>query len=459
MSGKSPFRHRVGEYGGWQPKDKRSIRAFVKKKLEESGDPETNAPGWHSTIKNFRRLIEENAEIYKGFHEMFIQIPPDYKDDPVGDPVLTSYMQMLNIFDLILAQAPEWHYDPNNPEANDLVGFPINAILDWPMGTESGYAMFVNPTVNAQFKAMFDVWVQYLTSPPSCSVLTNADNGWFGPTATEVMPNFTTTYICDSSKEYYGFTSWDDFFTRLFQPGVREINAELEANDAIVHSACESAVYRIAMDVKQRDQFWLKGQSYSLFHMLNNDVDYARQFIGGTVYQAFLSATKYHRWHSPVNGIIVKTVNVPGTYYAEAPCERFEDLDDGKRTGSQSADPAGPNLSQAFITAMAARALIFIRANDPRIGVMCFIAVGMAEVSSCEITVKEGDKVVKGQEIGMFHFGGSTSCLVFRKETNIQFDSQYVPTRVNPSPEVKLKAPIAWVGDKPPSLKSVKKSK
>ena len=32
----------------------------------------------------------------------------------------------------------------------------------------------------------------------------------------------------------------------------------------------------------------------------------ADQFVGGTIYQAFLSATNYHRWHSPVAGTIVR---------------------------------------------------------------------------------------------------------------------------------------------------------
>ncbi|MGZ4627955.1 phosphatidylserine decarboxylase, partial [Oryzihumus sp.] len=34
---------------------------------------------------------------------------------------------------------------------------------------------------------------------------------------------------------------------------------------------------------------------------LAND-ESADQFVGGTVYQAFLSATNYHRWHAPVAG-------------------------------------------------------------------------------------------------------------------------------------------------------------
>jgi len=29
-------------------------------------------------------------------------------------------------------------------------------------------------------------------------------------------------------------------------------------------------------------------------------------FVGGTVYQAFLSALNYHRWHAPVAGTIVR---------------------------------------------------------------------------------------------------------------------------------------------------------
>jgi phosphatidylserine decarboxylase len=45
----------------------------------------------------------------------------------------------------------------------------------------------------------------------------------------------------------------------------------------------------------------------------------------------------------------------------------------------------------------------------------------MSEVSSCEFTVKEGDIVEKGQEMGMFHFGGSTFCLVLQPDVEAQF--------------------------------------
>jgi hypothetical protein len=76
----------------------------------------------------------------------------------------------------------------------------------------------------------------------------------------------------------------------------------------------------VAVDVQLQDEFWLKSQQYSLQDMLGND-EPARQFVGGTVYQAFLSATNYHRWHSPVAGRIVRAFTLEGTYYSEADSE------------------------------------------------------------------------------------------------------------------------------------------
>jgi Phosphatidylserine decarboxylase len=60
-------------------------------------------------------------------------------------------------------------------------------------------------------------------------------------------------------------------------------------------SARASPPLRCGVDVQLQDQFWIKCQPYSLQDMLGND-ESARQFVGGTVYQAFLSATNYHRW-------------------------------------------------------------------------------------------------------------------------------------------------------------------
>ena len=314
---------------------------------------------------------------------------------------------MLLLFNDIITEAPDF-------ENNDLVGFPINAILDWPMGTPAGFRVFVDPRVNQQFKNMFDYWSKFLESDLSTYVLTTDDNGWFGPSASAAIPNFVETFKCDPDAPHRGFKSWDDFFTREFRPGVRPV--QFPDNDAIINSACESTVYYLAHDIKLRDRFWLKEQPYSLVDMFNHD-PLTEKFVGGTIYQAFLSATSYHRWHSPVNGKVAKIVHIPGTYYAESPEMGFN------QPGGP--DPAAPNDSQAFITSIAARALIFIEADNPKIGLMAFLAVGMAEVSTCQVTVAHGQPVKKGEQLGTFHFGGSTHCLIFRPETKVAFDPDY----------------------------------
>ncbi|SDL09604.1 phosphatidylserine decarboxylase [Maridesulfovibrio ferrireducens] len=352
-------------------------------------------------IQEFKDLIESDPELFMLFTEMFKQVPhkPPYDKDPTGKPQVRDYNHMLRLINAIMTRAPEFN-------KTGLVGFPINAILDWPMGTSAGTAAFLNDKVNRQLKKILTQWAVFLGSQDSRYVLSDdPENGWFGRDAKKAMPTFAKDFICDPKKPYYGFTSWDDFFTRVFREGRRPVAAP--DDDYVISNSCESAPYRLVENVKLRDNFWIKAQPYSLTHMMG-DEELAKQFAGGTVYQAFLSALSYHRWHSPVSGKIVKVQNIDGSYYAEAQSLGF--------------DPSGPNESQGYITQVAARALVLIEADNPDIGLMGVMFVGMAEVSSNEVTVYEGQHVKKGDQLGMFHFGGSTHTLIFRPGVKLEFD-------------------------------------
>jgi len=282
--------------------------------------------------------------------------------------------------------------------------------LDFPMITPAGLAAFLLPKVNAIFSKILKVWTEYLDSPESTYVLNPTETGWLSPAALGAIQ--IDDFIHNPQAPHFGFKSWNDFFIREFKPGVRPV-ADPD-NDRVIVSACESAPFAISTNVKETDTFWIKSQPYSLRHML--DGLFVAEFVGGTAYQAVLSAEKYHRWHSPVSGTIKKVHQVAGTYYSEAATEHF--------------DPAGPNNSQGYIAHTATRALIFIQAPDP-IGLMCVVPVGMAEVSSCVVTVKEGEVAKKGDQIGYFQFGGSTHCLVFRKGVVSQFGAKAIPQGVN----------------------------
>ena len=402
MSETAPYR-----VGAWLPSDQKILDKWVGTLIEEvDGVEDIDSSDviekpLHPEVQTLKDLIEKDPEINIYFHQMFSQVPkkPPYNKDPTGKPQVRDYHQMLRLVNAIMTRAPEFN-------DTELVGTPINAILDWSMGTTSGFAAFLNEKVNRQLKKILNVWGIFLKSEDSAYVLNDhPKTGWFGRAASEKMPNFVQEFKCDPSLPHYGFKSWDDFFTREYREGVRPVDSP--DDDSVVANACESAPYNYAMNVKRRDKFWIKSQPYSLEYMFAND-PLVEQFVGGTVYQAFLSALSYHRWHSPVSGKVIKARVQDGTYYSETLSEGF--------------DPAGNEESQGYITGVATRAMVFIESNNPDIGLMCFLAVGMVEVSTCEITVYEGQHVKKGQQLGMFHFGGSTHCLIFRPGVNIEFD-------------------------------------
>ncbi|QRV91900.1 phosphatidylserine decarboxylase family protein [Ceratobasidium sp. AG-Ba] len=423
MSSGKQVNYRVG---GWLPNDHPVMQRWLGRLVKRIEHEKISEENFHPVIKEFQAVIENNPDIYVGFQLMFDEVPkkPPYNQDPSHHRQIRSYQHMLQAFNIIIQSAPEY-------ESNDgLVGFPINAILDWPMATPAGLVTFLIPKLNEMFKKMFAVWSEFLTSPASCSVLNTSANGWFGPAASADIPNFASTFICDPEAPHYGFKSWDNFFTRQFREGLRPV--EFPDNDSIINSACECAFYRLKHNVHLHSDFVLKGQPYSLTTMLNHD-ELTQQFVGGTVYQAFLSAFSYHRFVSPVNGKVVKVVAIPGSYYAESPQEGFSNPD--------GPDPAAANLSQAYITSVAARTVLYIQADNPAIGLMAFMAVGMAEVSTCEIVVKPNQRIKKGDETGMFHFGGSTHCLIFRRGVNVTFDSAYT----EPGASIKLNSAIATV--------------
>ncbi|MCR4032003.1 MULTISPECIES: phosphatidylserine decarboxylase family protein [Flavobacterium] len=419
--------------GSWLPQDPQiienwtqKIRKFTKKY------PTFLIP----EIAEFQNLVYSDPVLYANVQGMFAEAHFLKKQTPLDwEPEPMTFEDFLYLLNGIMRTAPEAYQTgaPGNQTPAGMIGFPINALLAWPMATSFGYDVFSNALVNQQLKKILKYWSKFLTSEDSRYVLIDNDASenviaWLSELAQSEMmqvakgalglePNpipanatFSDVFQSNPSDPYYGFKSWDDFFTRLFCTNVRPVTAPND--DSIIVNACESAPLQVAKNVALSDQFWLKGQPYSLENMMNFD-ELAPQFGGGTVYQAFLSALSYHRWHSPVNGRIVKTEIVNGTYYLENLYQGFYN--------PEGPDSSAPNNSQPFLTAVATKALIFIEADNPAIGLMCVIPVGMAEVSSCQITVKAGDIVKKGDELGMFHFGGSTHCLIFRPGVNLDF--------------------------------------
>lgn len=426
-----PFR--VGE---WLPSDHAILETWLTRLIARV---DRQPKPLHPVIEDFKDLIESDPEIFMYFHLMFTEVPkkPPYNKDPDGKPQVRSYQHMLQLLNEVMTSGAEYN-------TTELVGFPINAILNWPMATTAGFAAFLNDKVNAQFKKILNEWAKFLGSKDSLAVLNrNKTSGWLGADALTKMslaalgPNdpsgFAKIFRCQPDEPHYGFTSWDDFFTRQFRDDKRPVASP--DDDSVITNACESAPFNKVRGVDRCARFWIKGQPYSLRHMLADD-SLVEHFEGGTVYQAFLNAVSYHRWHSPVDGTVVKAYVHDGSYYSEALINSF---------ASGDPDEGGPNESQGYLTEVATRAMIFIQADNPAIGLMCVMPVGMAEVSTCQITVYEGQTVKKGDELGMFHFGGSTHCLIFGPHVDLEFDFHGITPGINAGTNIPINSRIATV--------------
>lgn len=190
---------------------------------------------------------------------------------------MKNYQQMLVVIDHILTTAPAF-------DTSSMVGCPLNAILDFPMSTPAGLAAFASPTVNEILRKVLTAWGAFLDSQESLYVLNDSPVGWRSPAARKAvnLDDFQT----DPGAPFWGFKSWNDFFIRRFKPGRRPV-ALADDPKAIV-SPCEATPFAIKTNVKEQDAFWLKSQPYSLRHLLHGH--HVDQFIGGTVYQAYLSA-------------------------------------------------------------------------------------------------------------------------------------------------------------------------
>lgn len=253
-------------------------------------------------------------------------------------------------------------------------------------------------------------WEDYLTSNTSVEVLQPPD-GWLGKGLIPMLVKanmdglspasdwtFPQIYKCPNPNDpsTYGFESWDLLFTRDFNDNMRLTDSPTD--DSVIVHACESAPLQYPVsNVQLSDNFQGKNQCYSSNNMMDQN-PLAQNFAGGTVYQVFLSCLSYHQWHAPISGTIKEQYTVAGTYYSQNLYQTFFGH------WPDPPDSAAPTWSQPYIASVAARGLIFIEADNRAIGLVCFIAIGMTDISGCEIDVIPGQHVDKGYPMGKFHF-------------------------------------------------------
>ncbi|MDO8604965.1 MAG: phosphatidylserine decarboxylase family protein [Phaeospirillum sp.] len=415
-------------HGGWLPKDEQALSAFraalAAHARAKGVQPLTPA------VQALSDLIENTPILRMHLNQAIAQasaLEQELEKATLNAPALhySTIGELMRMINALMDYAPPF-------DTTELVGCPINALLDLPMCVPSGFAFFQFPEVNAKIRAVLEHWSTFLDSPRSRDVLTtDRPRGWFSAEASKYVD--MALFQCDPAQPHWGYRSWNDFFIRRFRPGVRPVAGP--GDPKVVVAACESRPFALQRGVRLQDDFWLKTQPYSLRDIFTAArADLAERYAGGTVYQAFLSAYDYHRWHAPVGGRVVEAYLVPGTYYSDVPSEGY--------------DPAGPNNSQGYIAHVATRMVIVVDSGVPGLGMVACIFVGMAEISSCIATVQVGQTIGKGDELGYFQYGGSTHCLIF--EPGVAIDFVLTPPYDDDTPVILTGSILATVTPKSP---------
>ena len=111
----------------------------------------------------------------------------------------------------------------------------------------------------------------------------------------------------DSAAQYLSF---NDFFTRALAEGVRP----LEGGENILISPVDGYVSELGA-IENGKLMQAKGVYYSAADLLG-DSELADSFVGGSFITLYLAPANYHRIHAPSNGVLKRTIALPGELFS-----------------------------------------------------------------------------------------------------------------------------------------------
>jgi phosphatidylserine decarboxylase len=211
----------------------------------------------------------------------------------------------------------------------------------------------------------------------------------------QILP-FITEYNLDVdefAKSAFDYRTFNEFFYRALKPEARPV----AAGERVAVFPADGR-HLVFPDVGAAKGFYVKGQTLSLTELLGDEA-LARNFAGGSVLISRLCPVDYHRFHFPVAGVPGESWLINGWLYSVSPValrRNLRYLVENKRE----------------ITLI----------ESPVFGPVAMVEVGATNVGSIRQSFVAGRAVAKGDEKGLFAFGGSCVITVFQRG-RIRFDA------------------------------------
>lgn len=191
--------------------------------------------------------------------------------------------------------------------------------------------------------------------------------------------------------ESVDFNSFNDFFIRRLKKEARPI-----ATSELI--APVDGRYLCFEDLSLIDGIYAKGQKLSLSELLQDEV-LAEMYADGSLVIARLAPVDYHRMHMPVNGAPSIARKIFGKL-----------------------DSVNPLAMRKQIEIYTQNKRIIVEIETEELGKVLYIPIGATYVGSIHLYYTPESTLAKGDEIGLFEFGGSTVILLF-EPGKIKFES------------------------------------
>lgn len=228
-----------------------------------------------------------------------------------------------------------------------------------------------------------------------------------------IKPFIKNNNIDKSQFEDIKYSSYNNFFTRKIIAEKRPIDM---APNAFI-APCDSKL--TAYKIDDNSTFYIKDSHYTLYDLIK-DNSLAQKYIGGTMLIFRLSVDDYHRYCYIDNGFQENNIHIKGILHTVQPIA----------------------LKKYNIYKTNSREFTVLHTQN--FGDIIQIEVGALLVGKIQ-NINCNNSFAKGEEKGYFEFGGSTICLILKKDSVIIDDELFINTELGYETQVKLGEKIGGI--------------
>lgn len=210
--------------------------------------------------------------------------------------------------------------------------------------------------------------------------------------------------VDEFAKKPYSFKTFNEFFYRALKPGARPIAGDPSAGSGQTDRTAvlpADGRHLAFQNVDGAEGFYAKGQRFNLAAFLGSE-ELGREFAGGSLVISRLCPVDYHRFHFPVAGVPGEPRLINGWLY--------------------SVSPIALRLNLGYLWENKRMVTLV---ESPVFGTVAVCEIGATMVGTIFQTFVLGREVAKGEEKGLFKFGGSCVVTLFQPG-RIRFDADLI---------------------------------